>query len=192
MGHDASIASIPQPCPWSCQQSIFSSSSLLKKYIFKQLYWDTVCILHKSFIWSVQFNGYHHGSIRALSLVGCLPLNEGRFTGTFQWWRVSLVAQTVKRLSTMRETWVRSLRWEDPLEKETATHSSIHAWKIPWTKEPGRLQSTGLQRIRQAWATSLHFFQWWQTASFTVFSRPARILAFVRLLPGQLSGWHLF
>ena len=55
----------------------------------------------------------------------------------------SLVAQTVKRLSTMRETRVRSLGWEDPLKKETAIHSSTIAWKIPWTEELGRLQSTG-------------------------------------------------
>ena len=54
------------------------------------------------------------------------------------------VAQTVKRLSTMRETWVQSLGQEDLLEKEMATHSSILAWKIPWTEEPGRLQ---LQRV---------------------------------------------
>ena len=53
--------------------------------------------------------------------------------------RTSLVAQTVKRLSTMRETWVQSLGQEDLLEKEMATHSSILAWKIPWTEEPGRL-----------------------------------------------------
>ena len=59
----------------------------------------------------------------------------------------SLVAQTVKRLPTMRETWVRSLGWEDPLEKEMATHSSIHAWKIPWAKEPSGLQSMGSQRV---------------------------------------------
>ena len=59
----------------------------------------------------------------------------------------SLVAQMVKRLPTMRETRVRSLGWEDPLEKEMATHSSILAWKIPWTEEPGRLQSMGLQRV---------------------------------------------
>ena len=52
----------------------------------------------------------------------------------------SLVAQTVKRLSTMRETWVRSLGWEDPLEKEMVIHSSTIAWKIPWTEEPVRLQ----------------------------------------------------
>ena len=57
----------------------------------------------------------------------------------------SFVAQTVKSLPTMRETWVRSLGPEDPLEKEMATHSTILAWKIPWTREPGRLQSIGLQ-----------------------------------------------
>ena len=54
----------------------------------------------------------------------------------------------VKRLPTMLETQVQSLGWEDLLEKEMATHSSILAWKIPWTEEPGRLQSTGLQRVR--------------------------------------------
>ena len=58
----------------------------------------------------------------------------------------SLVAQMVKCLLTMRETWVRSLGEEDPLEKEVATHSSDLAWKIPWTEERGRLQSMGLQR----------------------------------------------
>ena len=50
-------------------------------------------------------------------------------------------------LSTMWETWVRALGWEDPLEKEMAIHSSTIAWKIPWTEEPGRLQSMGSQRV---------------------------------------------
>ena len=59
----------------------------------------------------------------------------------------SLVAQMVKRLLTMRETRVQSLGWEDLLEKEMATHSSILAWKIPWTEEPGRQQSMGSQRV---------------------------------------------
>ena len=59
----------------------------------------------------------------------------------------SLVAQTVKRLSTMQETRVRSLGRDDPLEKEMAIHSSAIAWKIPWTEEAGRLQSTGLLRV---------------------------------------------
>ena len=61
--------------------------------------------------------------------------------------RTSLVAQTVKRLSTMRETWDRALGWEDPLEKEMAIHSNNLAWKIPWTKEPGGLQSMRSQRV---------------------------------------------
>ena len=60
----------------------------------------------------------------------------------------SLVAQTVKHLPTMWETQVQSLSWEDLLEKEMATHSNIHAWKIPWTEEPDRLQSMGSQRVR--------------------------------------------
>ena len=59
----------------------------------------------------------------------------------------SLVAQTVKRLSAMRETWVQFLDWEGSLEKEMAIHSSTLAWKIPWTEEPGGLQSTRSQRV---------------------------------------------
>ena len=58
----------------------------------------------------------------------------------------SLMAQMVKHLSTMQETWGGSLGQEDPLEKEMAIHSSTIAWKIPWTEEPGRLQSMGSQR----------------------------------------------
>ena len=68
------------------------------------------------------------------------------------WWLRWLSA-----LLTMRETWVRSLSREDPLEKDMATHSSTLAWKIPWTEEHGRLQSTGLQsQIRLSDFTSLH------------------------------------
>ena len=59
----------------------------------------------------------------------------------------SLVAQRLMRVPAMQETWVRSLGQEDPLEKEMATHSSTLAWKIPWTEEPGRLQSMGSQRV---------------------------------------------
>ena len=55
------------------------------------------------------------------------------------------MAQAVKRLPAMWETWVGSLGWEDPLEKEVATHSNTLAWKIPWTEEPGRLQTMGSQ-----------------------------------------------
>ena len=65
------------------------------------------------------------------------------------------MAQTVKRLPTMQKTQVRSLGREDPLEKEIATHSSILAWKIPWTEDPVRLQSRGLQRVGHNRVTSL-------------------------------------
>ena len=58
------------------------------------------------------------------------------------------MAQRLKCLPAMQETWVRSLGREDPLEKEMATHSSILAWRIPWTEEPGGLLSTGSQRVR--------------------------------------------
>ena len=69
------------------------------------------------------------------------------------WHDSSLVAQTVKRLTATQETQVWSLGREDPLEKGMATHSSVLAWRIPWTEEPGRLQSMRLQRIRYNLAT---------------------------------------
>ena len=68
---------------------------------------------------------------------------------------ISQVAQMVKCLLAMQETQVRSLVWEDPLEKEMATHSSTLAWKILWTEEPGRLHSMGLQRVGHDSGTSL-------------------------------------
>ena len=69
-------------------------------------------------------------------------LRIGRFlTGA------SLAAQTVKNSPARQEAWVRSLHQKDSLEKETVTHSSILAWRIPWTEEPGGLQSMGLQRV---------------------------------------------
>ena len=64
------------------------------------------------------------------------------------------VVQMVKKPPAMQETWVRSLGWEDLLEKEMATHSSILAWRTPWTEEPDGLQSMGLQRVGHDWVTS--------------------------------------
>ena len=72
----------------------------------------------------------------------CLGTYNGKGTGTDLFPGDSVV----KNLPAMQETWVRCLVWEDALEKETATHSSILAWKIPWSEEPGGLQSMGLQR----------------------------------------------
>ena len=77
------------------------------------------------------------------STVLFLPLN----LGSLRQLETSLVAQRLKCLPTMWETWVRSLGREDPLEKEIATHSSILAWRIPWMEELGGLQSTGSQRV---------------------------------------------
>ena len=68
---------------------------------------------------------------------------EGIFFST----KTSQVAQMVKNLPAVWETWVRSLAWEDALEKGMATHSSILAWRIPWTEEPGGLQTMGSQRV---------------------------------------------
>ena len=72
-----------------------------------------------------------------------------------KWTRASLVAQRLKHLPALLETWVQSLGWEDSLEKQRATHSSILVWRIPWREEPGRLQSMGSQRVGQEWVTSL-------------------------------------
>ena len=82
---------------------------------------------------------------------GSIP-GSGRFTEEeigypLQRSWASFVAELVKDLPAMQETWVQSLGWEDPLEKGKATHSSILAWRITWTEEPGRLQSMGLQRV---------------------------------------------
>ena len=67
------------------------------------------------------------------------------------------VAQRLKRLPAVQETWVPSLGREDPLEKETATHSSILAWRIPWTEEPGGLQSTGHKESDTTERLHFHF-----------------------------------
>ena len=76
-------------------------------------------------------------SIRAPASASVLPMNIG----------ASLMIQMVKNLPVMQGTWIRSLVWEDPLEKGIATHSSILVWRIPWTEEPGGLQPMGSQRV---------------------------------------------
>ena len=97
----------------------------------------------------------------------CLLRAEGwmlrkPFIASSFWFVISITlgfpgGAVVKNLLAMRETWVRSLGQEDPSEKEMATHSGILAWKIPWTEEPGGLQSMGSQRVGHDLATSLHF-----------------------------------
>ena len=81
------------------------------------------------------------------------------------WW-----LRWYKHLPTMWETWVWSLSWEDALEKEMTTHSSIFAWKIPWMEEPGRLQSMRSQRVRHNWVTLPFFFKYLRLLNWAVFS----------------------
>jgi len=79
------------------------------------------------------------------------------FSGASGKVRASLVAQMVNNLPTVQETQVRSLGWKDTLEKGMVTHSGIPAWRIPWTEDPGGLQSLGWQRVGHDWATNHHY-----------------------------------
>ena len=91
----------------------------------------------------------HYQALELGSLISKLKVTDQdtifSFTLSVSW--VSLVAQTVKSPPATQETWVQSLGWENPLEKEMATHSSIVAWRILWTEEPGGLQSKGSQKV---------------------------------------------
>ena len=88
-------------------------------------------------------------------------------------WNKSLVPQTVKNPAAVWETWVQSLNWEDPLEKRMATYSSIFAWRIPWTEEPGKLQSMGHKRLD---------IPQWLSYSY------ANMLIHYKVLPNWLNG----
>ena len=79
---------------------------------------------------------------------------------SFPLWGDFLTSQMVKNLPPVQETWVWSLGQDNPPEKGMATHSSLLAWKIPWTEEPGRLQSMVLQRVRHDWATNISLWYW--------------------------------
>ena len=70
-----------------------------------------------------------------------MHVTEAKLSSRYRDCRASLVVQMVKNLPAMQETWVRSLGWEDPLETGTTTQSTIRAWRIPWTEEPGRLHT---------------------------------------------------
>ena len=152
----------------------------------RQEYWSGLPFL--SLVIAFLFHNSHSKWCKVISLCDLIltSLMVARlsiFSCTF-WLFVwaSLLAQMVKHLSRMRETRVRSLGWEDPLEKEMAIHSSTIAWKIPWTEEPGRLQSMGSLRAGHDWVTSLSLFtfmhwrrKWQPTPVF---------------LPGESHGWR--
>ena len=108
------------------------------------------------------------------------------------------MAQRVKCLSAMQETRVQSRGQEDPLEKEMATPSSTIAWRIPWTEEPGRLQSMGSQRVGQNWMTSLSPYIWgglrlWKTSFWSLsvsYQKPMSLPQGLRP-PGRIRIYHL-
>ena len=112
----------------------------------------------------------------------------------------SLVAQSLKNLPAVQETWVWSLHWEDPLEKETATYSSILAWKISWTEEPGGLQSVRSQRVRHDWATNTYLLTShslvWSWANDLASFWPCLFISFFKIYLLELVGrtsytWHI-
>ena len=114
------------------------------------LFFETLCHPYKSVILCIfwwmppkcDLLDYQTAAIWNMSSYGWQPYGA------------SLVVQSVKDLPALQEAWVWSLGWEDLLEKEMATHSSILAWKISWTEEPGGLQSMGSQKVEHDWATN--------------------------------------
>ena len=127
---------------------IFSDSL---KYIYLDKYFEAEMTLNFGFLHCRQI--LYHMSYQGSSLFPTIW--NSIINMIYDKYVASLVAQRLKNLPAMRETWVRFLGREDPLEKEMATHSSILAWRIPWMEEPGGLQSMGSQRVGHDWATSL-------------------------------------
>ena len=96
------------------------------------------------------------GGLRDMGLIPGLERSPGGGHGNpLQYSWASLVALLVKNLPSMQETWVWSLGWKDPLEEGMAPHISVLAWRIPWTEEPGGLETRGSQRVGHGWATKL-------------------------------------
>ena len=122
-----------------------------------------ISLIHKSFLWPACLLSLSHFTCSLTSSAPSMYLSP-YFLLLSVFGRASLEALMVKSLPIVQETQVWSLAWELPLEKEMAHHSSILAWKIPWTEEPGRLQSIGSQRVGHDWATSL-------SLSFTFYFR---------------------
>ena len=146
---------LPYGSTWVCLFVVtfmFVSSNIGECYLNFLFLTDSVWVTYfpKNYPFNVSF-WYFRVSIVVAAFATPLPL-----------WILppaSLVAQMVKRLPAMWEIQVQSLSWDNPLEKEMATHSSILAWKIPWTEKPGRLQPIGPQRVGHDWATSLWILQ---------------------------------
>ena len=119
-----------------------------------------VTTLKKSGVLALNNNSLYFFKIFSLKFFTIHYFNVSRLVGNRKGF---LVAQMVKNPPAIWETWVQPLQfrrpWEDPLEKGMVTHSSTLTWRIPWTEEPGRLQSMGLQRVRHNF--HFHQFHWW-------------------------------
>ena len=102
------------------------------------------------------------------------------------------LAQLVKNLPAMQETWVRSLGWEDRLEKGKATHGSVLAWRIPWTEAPGGLQSVGLQRLKRDTVTESSFLLPPSFSLLKILSRIPSNLAFTPCVSPRLLLLKVF
>ena len=145
-----SVLHIRWPKYWSFSFSISPSNEYSELISFRM---DWISLQYKglSRVFSSPTTGKYE-------FFGAQPSHGLTLTSVHDYWKnhsfdcldlwASLVAQMVKNLPAVQETWVQFLGWEDLLEKGMATHSSIFAWRIPWTEEPGRLQSMGLQRVR--------------------------------------------
>ena len=108
-----------------------------------------------------------------------IPVTQVQICSLMHILRASQVAPVVKNLPANAgdiETWVQSLGWEDPLEEGMATHSSILAWRIPWTEEPGRLRSIGSQRVEQSWSNLAHTHIIWNIRDIFKHKRHAEVL----------------
>ena len=130
----------------------YESLSNFPKLIFQSLYYNCICValVILALILSKYISMLNHKYICSTLMYllkhacSCCQVTQGVDFFVHRFRVFGVVVQTVKNLPSMWETWVQSLGWEDPLEKGMATHSSILAWRIPWTEEPGKLQSLGL------------------------------------------------
>ena len=146
------LSHLSPPLSSSESLSFISKCEMAKTILFSSNNNDLIFCFIMYFVWGFPCGSAGKESTCHAGDPGSIP-GSGRSPGEgigypLQYSWALLVAQMVKNLPAMRETWVRSLGWEDPLEEGMATHSSILAWRIQWTEEPGRLQSTGSHRVR--------------------------------------------
>ena len=146
------ILLIPIPVITFYQLLILRSSSIAE-LLCLTAYWPPLFVYFTSIMW-MPYHKWSQKKSSHLFLPNMLLLLFFFFFFQSYW---AAVTQTVNNLPAMQETWVWSLGWEDPLEKEMAIHSSILAWKIPWTEEPGGLQSVGSPRVGH-WMTNTFTF----------------------------------